>query len=106
MKKKNSPKSMIEREIRHSGGQVQIVPVPAAMRPTRSSLQNLEKEIAVQTNENETVRTRSAMLSDRNYSGISEDTAGQQGKIAVNLNVTEISKHTLDFDFEEEFEEI
>lgn len=115
MRKKNPPESMIEREMRHSGRQLQIVPVPAAMRPTRPSLQNLEKEIADQTGENETARTRSILLSDRNYSGFQEEdslgntlegTAGQREKTAVNLTVTEISKHASDFDFEEEFEEI
>lgn len=92
MGKKSSPESMIEREMRHSGGQAKIMPVPASMRPTRSSLQKLEKEISAQTDENENVRARSAMLSDRNYS--------------VNLQITKIARHTSDFDFEEGFEEI
>lgn len=59
---------------------------------TRSSLQKFEKEISTQADENENVRTRGAMPSDRNYS--------------VNLQIVKIARHTSDFDFEEEFEEI
>lgn len=36
--------SMIEREMRRSGGRVKIISVPASMRPTKASLKNLTEK--------------------------------------------------------------
>lgn len=44
--------SMIEREMRRSGGRVKIISVPASMRPTKASLKKLDREISAQVRAN------------------------------------------------------
>ena len=57
--------SMIEREMRRSGGCVKIVDVPASMRPTKASLKKLDREIAAQVRANEAMSTRSIMSASK-----------------------------------------
>lgn len=57
--------SMIEREMRRSGGYVKIVDVPASMRPTKASLKKLDREIAAQVRANEAMSTRSILYASK-----------------------------------------
>ena len=56
--------SMIEREMRRSGG-VKIISVPASMRPTKASLKKLDREISAQVRANEAMSTRSILYSSQ-----------------------------------------
>ena len=51
--------SMIEREMRRSGGRVKI------MRPTKASLKKLDREISAQVRANEAMSTRSILYSSQ-----------------------------------------
>ena len=53
--------SMIEREMRRSGGRVKI----ASMRPTKASLKKLDREISAQVRANEAMSTRSILYSSQ-----------------------------------------
>ena len=57
--------SMIEREMRRSGGRVKIISVPARMRPTKASLKKLDREISAQVRANEAMSTRSILYSSQ-----------------------------------------
>ena len=57
--------SMIEREMRRSGGRVKIISVPSIMRPTKASLKKLDREISAQVRANEAMSTRSILYSSQ-----------------------------------------
>ena len=57
--------SMIEREMRRSGGRVKIISVPASMRPTKASLKKLDRELSAQVRANEAMSTRSILYSSQ-----------------------------------------
>ena len=57
--------SMIEREMRRSGGRGKIISGPACMRPTKASLKKLDREISAQVRANEAMSTRSILYSSQ-----------------------------------------
>ena len=57
--------SMIEREMRRSGGRVKIISFPASMGPTKASLKKLDREISAQVRANEAMSTRSILYSSQ-----------------------------------------